>query len=114
MTDTTEPETTEASYDQAAARWERNAPVLLSDFTARPFLLEWCEPEYARVLDLGCGEGYVARQLGERGARSVHGIDVSAEMVERAKSLHAAHSHRDASGKPRGILHGMLSPRNIS
>ncbi|MEL6428571.1 MAG: class I SAM-dependent methyltransferase [Planctomycetota bacterium] len=86
MTDAAEPETTEAIYDRAAARWERNAPVLLSDFTARPFLLDWCEPEYARVLDLGCGEGYVARQLGERGARSVHGIDVSAEMVERAKS----------------------------
>lgn len=78
--------TTEAIYDDAAGDWQRRGPVLLSDFTARPFLLDWCEPlENADVLDLGCGEGYVARQLAKRGATKVLGIDVSREMVERAR-----------------------------
>jgi len=83
-------ETTEAIYDRAADRWRRSEPILLSDFTARPFLLDWCEPvRGADVLDLGCGEGYVARKLRERGARSIHGIDVSAEMIERARAQEA-------------------------
>ncbi len=80
-------ETTAELYDRSSDRWERTAPVLLSDFTARPFLLNWSLPlESQRVLDLGTGEGYVARQLMERGAASVHGIDVSAEMIARARS----------------------------
>lgn len=79
-------ETTAAIYDRAADRWRRSEPILLSDFTARPFLAEWCEPVAGTdVLDLGCGEGYVARKLRELGAASVHGIDVSAEMIERAR-----------------------------
>lgn len=78
---------TEAIYDQAAQDWQRTGPVLLSDFTARPFLLSWCEPVVgAEVLDLGCGEGYVTRQLAARGAKSVLGIDLSSEMIEGAKS----------------------------
>ena len=78
-------------YDTAAARWQRSEPVLLSDFTARPFLLDWCEPvRGADVLDLGCGEGYVARQLAERGAASVRGVDISSEMIERARRAEAA------------------------
>lgn len=79
-------ETTAAIYDRAADRWRRSEPILLSDFTARPFLTEWCEPvRGADVLDLGCGEGYVARNLRDRGAATVHGIDVSAKMIERAR-----------------------------
>lgn len=78
-------ESTAAVYDRAAGNWQRKEAVLLSDFTARPFLVEWCEPLQGRdVLDLGCGEGYFARQLRRRGARRVRGIDVSAGMVERA------------------------------
>lgn len=79
-------ESTASIYDRASTSWKRTEPVLLSDFTARPFLLDWCEPvAKARVLDLGCGEGYVGRQLRDRGAQSVHGIDISAEMIERAR-----------------------------
>lgn len=83
-------ESTAAIYDRAAVDWQRRAPVLLSDFTARPFLLQWCEPiAGSEVLDLGCGEGYVARQLRRRGARRVRGIDVSAEMIARARAEEA-------------------------
>ena len=42
------------------------------------------------VLDLGCGEGVVARTLAERGARVV-GIDQSAALVAHARS--APHPH---------------------
>lgn len=40
----------------------------------------------ARVLDLGCGFGWFARWAAEHGARSVIGYDVSANMLERARS----------------------------
>ena len=79
-------QSTAALYDQAATRWQRGEPVLLSDFTARPFLLEWCEPVRGRtVLDLGCGEGYVARQLKNRGAERLVGLDISEEMIRHAQ-----------------------------
>lgn len=72
-------------YNQSASSWQRTGPVLLSDFTARPFLLSRCEPlAGAHVLDLGCGEGYIARQLVARGAAQVLGIDISAAMIDQA------------------------------
>jgi SAM-dependent methyltransferase len=40
----------------------------------------------SRILDLRCGEGYVARQLMSGGAASVVGIDISAQMIERARA----------------------------
>ena len=76
---------TEALYDDASTHWKRNDPLLLSDYTARPFLLDWCEPVASRaVLDLGCGEGYFARKLAQRGAGRIEGIDLSSEMIARA------------------------------
>lgn len=73
-------------YDQASNDWQRSEPILLSDFTARPFLLKWSEPVAGLdVLDLGCGEGYFARGLKRRGAGSILGIDVSEEMVRGAE-----------------------------
>lgn len=80
-------DSTAAIYDRAAGDWQRRQPVLLSDFTARPFLLQWCEPVAGlEVLDLGCGEGYIARQLCHRDARRVFGIDVSTEMIQQARA----------------------------
>ena len=79
--------TTQEIYNQAAAQWVRTEKVLLSDFTARPFALAALEPlEKATVLDLGCGEGYLARQMRARGADSVLGIELSEEMVGRAQA----------------------------
>ena len=37
------------------------------------------------VLDLGCGEGYCARELKRRGAGDYLGVDLSAEMIQAAK-----------------------------
>jgi SAM-dependent methyltransferase len=39
------------------------------------------------VLDLACGEGIYSRRLAERGARRVVGVDISAGMVELARSM---------------------------
>ena len=38
-----------------------------------------------RVLDLGCGNGYIARRLARLGALVV-GVDISSELIERAKA----------------------------
>jgi SAM-dependent methyltransferase len=79
-------ESTEAIYDANAGSWARRERVLLSDFTARPFVLEELGPlAGVHVLDLGCGEGYVARLVAEAGAASVFGVDVSSEMVQNAR-----------------------------
>ncbi len=77
-------------YDERSQDWRRSEPILLSDFTARPFLLQWCEPVRGLdVLDLGCGEGYFARKLKQRGAGRIHGIDVSPAMVQAAAEREA-------------------------
>jgi ubiquinone/menaquinone biosynthesis C-methylase UbiE len=72
-------------YDNTASSWIRGKPSSLSDFTARPFVLELCEPVVGmRVLDLGCGEGYCSRELRQRGAEQVYGIDLSKNMIKAA------------------------------
>jgi len=79
--------TTEAKemYDQNADNWKRTEPMLLSDFSARPFVINKCEPIVGtKVLDLGCGEGYVGRELIKRGAASVFGVDISDNMIQKA------------------------------
>ena len=81
---------TETLYDGTSRNWERSDPLFLSDYTARPFLLEWCEPVEAHaVLDLGCGEGYFARKLARRRAGRIEGLDLSAEMIARAREQEA-------------------------
>lgn len=78
-------ESTANLYDRASTDWQRTAPILLSDFTARPFLLDWCDPvDNINVLDIGCGEGYFARNLKNRGAGELHAMDISKEMVRHA------------------------------
>jgi ubiquinone/menaquinone biosynthesis C-methylase UbiE len=73
-------------YNRTASEWIRGEPTSLSDFTARPFVLELCEPVAGlRVLDIGCGEGYCSRELSRRGAAWVHGIDLSESMIAAAK-----------------------------
>ena len=83
-------------YDQNVGAWARLQPTSLSDFTARPAVLEMCRPwERLRVLDLGCGEGYCARKLRQGAAGEVLGIDVSSGMIEAAR--------REETRQPLGI-----------
>jgi len=46
------------------------------------------EQKPASVLDLGCGEGWLARTLADHGIR-VHGVDVVPELIERARAAGA-------------------------
>jgi toxoflavin synthase len=74
-------------YDTSAAHWVRREPQCVSDYTGRPAVLALCEPVAGRrVLDLGCGEGYCARQLCRRGAREVLGLDLSTGMLQEAEA----------------------------
>lgn len=78
---------TQKLYDETALRWVRTEPSSLSDFTARPVVLDMCEPiAGSQILDLGCGEGYCSRQLKQRGAKTVHGIDLSEKMIAAAQA----------------------------
>lgn len=45
------------------------------------------DPAGMRAVDLGCGVGWVGRWLREQGAASVLGVDVSHNMIERARTL---------------------------
>jgi len=83
-------EATSTIYDRVAGNWARNEPVLLSDYTARPFVFRACEPLQGKsVLDLGCGEGYVARTLAAKGTSRILACDISAGMVEKAREAEA-------------------------
>ena len=42
------------------------------------------------VLDLACGEGFYTRALAQRGAHPVVGVDISAEMIELARTSERA------------------------
>ena len=73
-------------YNQNASSWERSKPNSLSDFTGRPKIIDLCgDINNQKVLDVGCGEGYVSRALINRGAASVEGVDISKEMIKLAK-----------------------------
>lgn len=77
-------------YDTHAARWQRRVPSSLSDFTGRPPVFELCgDVSGLDIIDLGCGEGYCARELAARGAQSITGVELSAEMVESARAQDA-------------------------
>lgn len=73
-------------FDDSSDQWSRDEPTLLSDWTARPHLLQWCLPlEGKSVLDIGCGEGYFTRQLARAGAERVTGFDISPGMIVKAR-----------------------------
>src|SRR6185295_9228532 len=40
------------------------------------------------ILDVGCGAGYFAREMAQRGARVI-GVDISPRMIEHARSQEA-------------------------
>jgi SAM-dependent methyltransferase len=47
------------------------------------------DPKGLRIVDLGCGFGWVCRWAAEHGAAKVLGLDVSERMLERARSFPA-------------------------
>ncbi|NXK97661.1 MET27 protein, partial [Formicarius rufipectus] len=67
---------------QDVAALEYRAPHLAAASLATAFP---APPDGARVLDVACGTGLVARELHRRGFRCLHGVDGSAGMLERAR-----------------------------
>ena len=78
---------TKKIYNENADKWLRLAPSSLSDFTARPLVFDACGELNGRsVLDIGCGEGYCARELKKRGAGDYLGLDLSSQMIGAAQA----------------------------
>ena len=75
-------------YDNQASKWSREKPRIMSDFTGRPVVYNLISEHVkgASVLDVGCGEGFVSRNMTKMGAAKVVGIDVSPGMIDRAIS----------------------------
>ena len=69
-------------YGGQAAEWHRDEPKHHSDFCGRPEVFELFRElgQGKTVLDLGCGEGYFARQMAPVASRVV-GVDRSKGMV---------------------------------
>ncbi|KAM6192409.1 methyltransferase-like protein 27 isoform 1-T1 [Sarcoramphus papa] len=68
---------------QDVAALEYRAPHLAAASLAFAFP---APPAGARLLDVACGTGLVARELHRRGFRCLHGVDGSAGMLEQARS----------------------------
>lgn len=95
---------TKSLYDGQANHWQRTGPVLLSDYSARPFVMNLCEPLQGNtLLDIGCGEGYVGRELLKRGAAHIHGIDISDAMIAKAEEEKHKQDISNASYEVRDI-----------
>ena len=78
-------------YDSDTADWEYTAPVNAVDMLVN--LPDRAEVRIdpgnrdISIMDAGCGTGQLARLLRDVGYRNIDGFDLSAEMVERARSL---------------------------
>ncbi|MBR6444291.1 MAG: methyltransferase domain-containing protein, partial [Firmicutes bacterium] len=49
---------------------------------------QWDLPKGAKVLEIGCGEGDTAQHLKDKYGFEVTGMDISLDMVDRAKKAH--------------------------
>lgn len=91
-------------YNGQADQWTRSGPLLLSDYSARPFVIDLCEPvKGSSILDIGCGEGYVGRELLKRGVSRIHGIDISKAMIDKANDELASQQLSGATYEVRDI-----------
>jgi SAM-dependent methyltransferase len=81
-----------AAFDNTAAQFER-APVQ-TDPDKLALLIQTADfPAGGRILDAGCGPGLVAEALLQAGYR-VFGVDLSAEMIARARKRCAYYGER--------------------
>lgn len=72
-------------YKDSVAAWRRREPIILSDFTARPRVIELLgDIGGLHLWDLGCGEGLVGRQLASANPGRIDGFDLSEQMIAAA------------------------------
>ncbi|MBU6350613.1 MAG: class I SAM-dependent methyltransferase [Chloroflexi bacterium] len=79
-------------YEQIAQEYQRlvrdpNSPLCRAE--AYTFQQQIGPLDGLRVLDLGCGEGFYTRQLQQRGAAAVVGVDQSPSMIALAREAEA-------------------------
>jgi SAM-dependent methyltransferase len=99
----------EQAFDRQAAQFE-NAPVQTDPSALSRLVAFAAFPAGARVLDAGCGPGLVAEALLAAGLR-VHGVDLSAEMVRRARQRCAP--FRDRASFEQGLALVALGRRRL-
>jgi 2-polyprenyl-3-methyl-5-hydroxy-6-metoxy-1,4-benzoquinol methylase len=80
------------AFDSQAPRFER-APVQSDPAALKELVREADLPAGGLVLDAGCGPGLVSAALLDAGFRVV-GVDLSREMIERARKRCAPHGSR--------------------
>jgi len=78
----------EVNYDAYWRKRRKGSEPVLSDWQKQraDFILDMIEPS-ASVLDLGSGDGAVLRYLNEKGQIKGIGVDVSDDMIKRAKQI---------------------------
>lgn len=86
------------NYDAQADRWAGDNPKHLSDWIARPVVLERIKElgSGKKVLDIGCGTGYFSRKMVPF-VDKVIGFEKSSQMLEIAKKQEAE--------KPLGVIY---------
>jgi SAM-dependent methyltransferase len=67
----------------------------IGEFTRAPEMHLHYDPRGKKVLDYGCGNGYLSVQLLERGAQHVTGIDISESQLEQARRAVEARGFAD-------------------
>src|SRR5699024_6354350 len=66
----------------------RESEITANDFIEQPAIKSLIPCLKGKsVLDLGCGDGYFSKDCIENGAKNVIGVDISNNMIERAKKL---------------------------
>lgn len=77
----------EKQWDQKASFWNKNSQNMWDEGSRKtiiPFLSNYV-PGGSRIADIGCGDGYGSYKLNQAGY-DVVGLDISTEMVEKAKA----------------------------
>ncbi len=75
-----------AEYDDIAAEYAASKQLPFRTVVEAPTLFALAgDVKGLAALDLPCGDGTYSRALARRGVASVHGIDLSSAMIERAR-----------------------------
>lgn len=93
-------------YNKQAKKWKRNSPKHITDFLIRNRVADIMKniSKGMVVLDLGCGEGYVSRNL-EGLPKKIIGVDNSEKMIELGK--------QQEKENPLGIEYHVGDARNM-
>lgn len=107
----------QARYDRVSAEYDTFVSQSFIHRLAVPTILELAQPPGGKVLDLGCGQGILARALAARGDR-VTGVDISERLLDLARGyeddnpLGIEYLHADAATLaelPDGTFNGVAS-----